>query len=407
VEIYLVGGAVRDKLLGLPVKERDWVVIGETPESMAQQGYRPVGKDFPVFLHPKSHEEYALARTERKTAPGYKGFAVHASPDVSLEQDLIRRDLTINAMAMTPEGQLIDPYGGQRDLEQRIFRHISSAFAEDPVRILRVARFAARYGHLGFTLAEETRVLMQSMVTAGEADHLVPERVWAELFKALNEKSPSAFFYTLKDCAALDKIFPEINSLFGVPQPEKHHPEIDTGIHAMLCLEQAALLSPNPEVRFAALVHDLGKGISPKANWPHHHGHETKGLPILEQMCGRLRVPNAFKALAMQVMQYHTHCHRALELRALTITDMLAALGAYKPTNKLPEFLLACEADAKGRTGFENILYPQAELLSGAAKAAASVDTASILNSSLKGAQIGEAIRRLRIKAVSEFIKSE
>lgn len=407
MEIYLVGGAVRDQLLGLPVKERDWVVIGETPESMVKQGFRPVGKDFPVFLHPQSREEYALARTERKTAPGYKGFTVHASPDVSLEQDLIRRDLTINAMAMTPEGLLVDPYGGRRDLEQRIFRHISPAFAEDPVRILRIARFAARYADLGFTLAEETRVLMQSMVTAGEVDHLVPERMWAELFKALNEKSPSAFFYTLKDCAALDKIFPEISCLFGVPQPEKHHPEVDTGIHAMLCLEQAALLSPSPEVRFAALVHDLGKGLSPKANWPHHYGHETQGLPVLERMCARLRVPNSFKSLAMQVMQYHTHCHRAFELRASTITDMLAALGAYKPNNKLPEFLLACEADAKGRTGFEHSPYPQAGLLSGAAKQAASVDTSAILNGELKGADIGEAIRRLRIKAVAEFIKSE
>jgi tRNA nucleotidyltransferase (CCA-adding enzyme) len=404
MEIYLVGGAVRDQLLGLTVKERDWVVIGETPESMVKQGFRPVGKDFPVFLHPQSREEYALARTERKTAPGYKGFAVHASPDVSLEQDLIRRDLTINAMAMTPQGQLIDPYGGQPDLEQRIFRHISPAFAEDPVRILRVARFAARYAELGFTLAEETRVLMQLMVTAGEVDHLVPERVWAELFKALNEKSPSAFFYTLKQCAALDKIFPEISRLFGVPQPEKYHPEIDTGIHAMLCLEQAALLSSNAEVRFAALVHDLGKGVSPKEHWPSHHGHESQGLPILETMCTRLRVPNSFKALAMQVMQYHTHCHRAFELRASTLTDMLTALGAYKPSNKLAEFLLACEADAKGRTGFEQTPYPQAKLLSDAARAAASVDTSAILNSELKGAQIGEAIRRLRIKAVSELI---
>ncbi len=407
MEIYLVGGAVRDKLLGLEVKERDWVVVGETPEAMVRRGYRPVGKDFPVFLHPQSHEEYALARTERKTAPGYKGFAVHASSGVSLEQDLIRRDLTINAMAMTPEGRLIDPYGGQRDLEQRIFRHVSPAFAEDPVRILRVARFAARYDHLGFTLAEETRDLMQSMVTAGEVDYLVPERVWAELFKALNEKSPSAFFYTLKDCAALEKIFPEIHCLFGVPQPEKHHPEIDTGIHTMLCLEQAALLSSSPEVLFATLVHDLGKGITPKANWPSHHGHETKGLPILDKMCERLRVPNSFKVLALQVMQYHTHCHRAFELRASTITDMLAALGAFKPSNKLSEFLLACEADAKGRTGFEDAPYPQAELLSGAANAASSVDTAEILNGELKGSHIGEAIRRLRIKAVSEFIQSE
>lgn len=406
MEIYLVGGAVRDKLLGLPVKERDWVVLGETPESMVRQGFRPVGKDFPVFLHPQSHEEYALARTERKTAPGYKGFAIHASPDVSLEQDLIRRDLTVNAMAMTQEGLLIDPYGGQLDLENRIFRHISPAFAEDPVRILRVARFAARYAHLGFTLAEETRILMQSMVTAGEVDHLVPERVWAELCKALGEKSPSAFFYTLKDCSALGKVFPELNCLFGVPQPEKYHPEIDTGIHTMLCLEQAALLSPSPEVRFAALVHDLGKGVSPQAHWPHHHGHENHGLPILEQMCARLRVPNAFKVLAVQVMQYHTRCHRAFELRAATLTDMLAALGAFKKSNRLPEFLLACEADAKGRTGLENTPYPQAGLLGGAAGVAASVDTSSILNGGLKGSHIGEAIRRLRIEAVSEFIKS-
>ena len=405
MEIYLVGGAVRDKLLGLPVKERDWVVIGEKPDSMLKQGFRPVGKDFPVFLHPKTHEEYALARTERKTAPGYKGFAIHAAPDVSLEQDLIRRDLTINAMALTPQGQLIDPYGGQRDLEQRLFRHISPAFAEDPVRILRVARFAARYAHLGFTLAEETRNLMQVMVETGEVDHLVPERVWAELFKALSEKMPSEFFNTLKACAALAKIFPELNCLFGVPQPEKHHPEVDTGVHAMLSLEQAARLSSSPEVRFAALVHDLGKGVTPKASWPHHYGHETLGLPVLESLCTRLRVPNSFKVLAMQVMQYHTHSHRAFELRASTITDMLAALGAYKAGHKLPEFLQACEADAKGRTGFENTLYPQAELLRGAARVASSVDTSSILNGELKGAHIGEAIRRLRIKAVAEYIK--
>jgi len=406
MEIYLVGGAVRDRLLGLPVMEKDWVVLGETPESMVKHGFRPVGKDFPVFLHPQSHDEYALARTERKTAPGYKGFAVHASPDVTLEQDLIRRDLTINAIAMTPQGQLIDPYGGQRDLENRIFRHISPAFAEDPVRILRVARFAARYRHLGFTLAEETRELMQSMVAAGEVDYLVPERVWAELFKALKEQMPSAFFYTLKDCTALEKIFPEINRLFGVPQPEKYHPEIDTGLHSMLCLEQSALLSPSPEVRFAALVHDLGKGLSPKQHWPHHYGHETSGLPILDKMCDRLRVPNSFKSLALQVMQYHTHCHRAFELRASTIADMLAALGAYKQTNKLPEFLLACEADAKGRTGFEHVSYPQAEMIKLAAKSAASIDTSAILYSELQGAEIGEAIHRLRIKAIADAINT-
>jgi tRNA nucleotidyltransferase (CCA-adding enzyme) len=406
MEIYLVGGAVRDKLLGLPVIEQDWVVIGETPESMVKQGFRPVGKDFPVFLHPQSHDEYALARTERKTAPGYKGFSVHAAPEVTLEQDLIRRDLTINAIAMSPQGQLIDPYGGQQDLENRIFRHISPAFAEDPVRILRVARFAARYGHLGFTLAEETRQLMQSIVAAGEVDYLVPERVWAELFKALKEQSPSAFFYTLKDCTALEKIFPEINCLFGVPQPEKHHPEIDTGLHSMLCLEQAVLLSSSPEVRFAALVHDLGKGITPKELWPHHYGHEKNGLHILEKLCVRLRVPNTFKALSMHVMQYHTHCHKAFELRASTLTDILGVLGAFKASNTLNQFLLACEADAKGRTGFEDAPYPQAEMLKLAAKSAASVDTSATLNSELQGEKIGEAIRRLRIKAVAEVINT-
>jgi len=406
MQIYLVGGAVRDKLLGLPVIEKDWVVLGETPNSMIKQGFKPVGKDFPVFLHPQSHDEYALARTERKTAPGYKGFIVHASPDVSLEQDLIRRDLTINAIAMTPKGAFIDPYGGQRDLENKIFRHISPAFAEDPVRILRVARFAARYQHLGFTLAEETRELMQAMVVAGEVDYLVPERVWAELFKVLKEPSPTAFFYTLKSCTALEKIFPEINALFGIPQPEQYHPEIDTGLHSMLCLEQVVLLSSNPEVRFAALVHDLGKGMTPKENWPHHYGHEKIGLPILEKLCARLRVPNAFRALAMHVMQYHTHCHKVFELRASTLTDVLIALGAFKPNNTLADFLLACEADAKGRTGLEHLPYPQAEMLQRAAKAAASVDTAAIINSDLQGVEIGTAIRRLRIKAVTEVINA-
>jgi len=405
MKTYLVGGAVRDTLLGLPVQERDWVVLGETPESMVKQGFRPVGKDFPVFLHPNSHEEYALARTERKTAPGYKGFAIHADPDVTLEQDLHRRDLTINAIAMRPDGQLIDPYGGQQDLQARLFRHISPAFAEDPVRILRVARFAARFRHLGFTLAPETNALMQAMVEAGEVDALVPERVWAELVKSLSEPMPSAFFYTLKNCGALAKVFPELDKLFGVPQPAHYHPEIDTGIHSLMSLEQAALLSNSLEVRFAALVHDLGKAVSPRDNLPHHYGHEKKGLPILTAMCERLKVPNAFKALAMQVMQYHTHCHSAFELRAATLTDTLTALNAFKPKNNLHLFLLACEADAKGRAGFENIPYPQAELFQQAAKAAAAVDTSEILSVGLQGAAIGEAIHRLRIKAVADVIK--
>ena len=406
MEIYLVGGAVRDTLLGYPVKEKDWVVLGETPESMQAHGFRAVGKDFPVFLHPDSGEEYALARTERKTAPGYKGFVVHAASDVTLEQDLIRRDLTINAMAMSPDGQIFDPYGGQQDLQKRVFRHISPAFAEDPVRILRVARFAARYAHLGFVLAEQTGALMQQMVAAGEVDFLVPERVWAELYKALNEATPTAFFEILNACGALARIFPELHALFGVPQPPQYHPEIDTGIHSLLCLEQAARLSDKPEVRFAALVHDLGKALSPKDNLPHHYGHETAGLPILEAFCKRLRIPNTFRVLALQVMQYHTHCHKALELRAATLTDMLASLNVFKPQHHFPEFLLACEADAKGRPGYQELPYPQAVFLSQIAAALQGLDTSAVTHSTLQGAQIGEAIRRLRIQAVASAIQN-
>ncbi|MDD5277677.1 MAG: multifunctional CCA addition/repair protein [Methylovulum sp.] len=406
MEIYLVGGAVRDKLLGLPVTEQDWVVIGATPETMLKQGFRSVGKDFPVFLHPQTYEEYALARTERKTAHGYKGFSVHATPDVSLEQDLLRRDLTINAMAMSKDGELVDPYHGQRDLDQRIFRHVSPAFAEDPVRILRVARFAARYTRLGFKLADETCALMQAMVAAGEVDYLVPERVWAELYKALNEPVPSAFFHTLIRCGALAKIFPELDQLFGVPQPERYHPEIDTGLHSLMSLDQAALLSVRPEVRFAALVHDLGKAVSPKDNLPHHYGHEAAGLPILDRLCTRLRVPNAFKVLAQHVMQYHTHCHNAGQLRAATLTDTLVALGAFKAPHTLNDFLLACEADARGRTGFENSPYPQADIFRTAALAASTVDSSAILTSGLQGAKIGEAIRSLRIKAVEAAVST-
>ena len=406
MKVYLVGGAVRDKLLNRTVAERDWVVVGETPESMLQQGFKPVGKDFPVFLHPATREEYALARTERKTSHGYTGFAVHTDPNVTLEQDLLRRDLTINAMAMTPAGELIDPYHGQRDLEQRVFRHVSPAFGEDPVRLLRLARFAARYQELGFTLAKETRDLLIGMVTAGEVDYLVPERVWAELVKALKEPTPSAFFYALKDCGALAKIFPEIDALFGVPQPAQYHPEIDTGVHSLMVLDQAALLSNDTEVRFAALVHDLGKALSPKDNLPHHHGHEQEGLSVLSKMCNRLRVPRSYKTLAIHVMQYHTHCHKAMELRSGTMTDLLTTLGVHKPQHKFNEFLLACEADARGRTGFEDRPYPQADLLRTAAKAIAELDITPVLDSGLRGEFIGEAIRRLRIKAVLDVINS-
>ena len=408
MKTYLVGGAVRDSLLNYPVIEKDWVVIGETPESMIRQGFRPVGKDFPVFLHPKTHDEYALARTERKTAPGYKGFAVHASPEVTLEQDLIRRDLTINALAMDEQGNIIDPYNGKQDLDNRIFRHISPAFSEDPVRVLRIARFTARYSHLGFTIADETLQLMKQMVSNGETEYLVAERVWAELNKALSEKTPSAFFYTLKSCNALQSVFPEIDNLFGVPQPEKHHPEIDTGIHSLLSLDQASLLSNKTEVRLAALLHDLGKATTDKNKWPSHHGHEQKGLPILEQFCSRLRIPNTLKSLSAHVMRYHTHCHKIFELKASTLTDMLYKLGAFKSSNSIVnDFAISCEADAKGRTGLENQPYPQSDYLLAAAKAGNTINTSEILNSSLKGAQIGEAIRQLRIKAIADFIKSE
>ena len=407
MKTFLVGGAVRDYLLNYPVKEKDWVVIGETPESMVKQGFRPVGKDFPVFLHPETQDEYALARTERKTAPGYKGFTVHASPEVTLEQDLIRRDLTINAIAMDEQGSLIDPYNGKKDIERRIFRHISPAFSEDPVRVLRIARFSARYAHLGFTIADETLDLMKQMVSNGETEHLVAERVWAELHKTLSEKTPTAFFHTLKECNALQSIFPEIDKLFGIPQPEKFHPEVDTGIHSLLSLEQASKLSNKPEVRLAALLHDLGKAETEPSKWPSHHGHEQKGLPILEKFCSRLRIPKAFKTLSTQVMNYHTHCHRVFELKASTLTDMLNTLGAFKTSNStIEDFVLACEADAKGRTGLENTPYPQSIYLIKAAEAAKKIDTSSILNSDLKGSKIGDAIRNLRIKAIADFIKS-
>lgn len=403
MKTYLVGGAVRDRLLGYPVKERDWVVVGACADSMLAQGFRPVGKDFPVFLHPETHEEYALARTERKTAPGYKGFAVHAAPDVTLEEDLRRRDLTINAMACEPDGSLIDPFGGRQDLQNRVLRHVSPAFSEDPVRILRIARFAARYAHLGFKVADETLGLMRTMVAAGEVDHLVAERVWAELHKALLERTPAAFFRVLRDCGALRVVFPEIEALFGVPQPAKYHPEIDTGLHALMVLEQAVLLSDQAEVRLAALLHDLGKAVTPSASWPSHHGHEKKGLPVLEGVCQRLRVPKSFKVLSAQVMEYHSHCHRVLELRNETLVDMLQAIGAFKPESRLESFILACEADARGRTGFENRDYPQADYLRAAAREAAAVDTSVIFKAKLQGAQIGAAIRCLRIDAIQSF----
>jgi tRNA nucleotidyltransferase (CCA-adding enzyme) len=399
MEIFLVGGAVRDELLGREPREKDWVVVGASPEAMTDLGYRPVGRDFPVFLHPESGEEYALARTERKTAPGYRGFQVHASPDVTLEEDLRRRDLTINAMARHPDGHLIDPYGGRDDLERRLLRHVSPAFAEDPVRILRVARFAARLGDEGFSVAPETMALMREMVAAGEVDALVPERVWQETERALGERRPSAFFATLRECGALARIFPEIDRLFGVPQPERWHPEIDTGVHTLMVLDQAAALTPDVEVRFAALVHDLGKGTTPARLLPAHHGHGERGAGLIRELAERLRVPNAFRDLAVLVSRYHGLAHRAGELRPGTVLDLLQALDAFRRPGRFEQFLIACEADMRGRTGFEARPYPEAGLLRDAFQAAAAVQPSP--DPALSGEEIGRRLKEDRLQAIA------
>ena len=400
MKAYLVGGAVRDALLGRPVRERDWVVVGTTPGDMLARGYQPVGKDFPVFLHPETREEYALARTERKTAPGYHGFVTHAAPDVTLEQDLLRRDLTINAMARDDAGALIDPHGGLQDLKARRLRHVSPAFSEDPVRILRLARFAARFAPLGFDIAEDTRVLMRDMVAAGEVDALVPERVFAELSKALEEETPSVFFEVLRDCGALARLFPELDALFGVPQPPQHHPEIDAGIHSLMVLDQAARLSPDPVIRFAALTHDLGKALTDPSRWPRHRGHERLGLSALTSLCDRLKVPNAHRRLAEKVMRYHGHAHRAAELRPGTLVDLLQRLDAFRQKEALESFLLACEADARGRTGFEERAYSQADWLRVAHRAALEVSVQPLLDQGYQGIALGQALRGERIRRV-------
>ncbi len=402
MEIYLVGGAVRDDLLGLPVQERDWVVVGATPADLLARDFRPVGKDFPVFLHPQTHEEYALARTERKTAPGYYGFSVHAAPDVTLEDDLLRRDLTINAMARDAEGRLIDPYHGSRDLEARWLRHVSPAFAEDPVRILRLARFSARYGSLGFRVAPETTELMRDMVASGEVDSLVPERVWAETVRALAESQPGQFIQTLRDCGALARIFPEIDRLFGVPQPVTHHPEIDTGVHTLLALAQAARLDADAVTRFAVLVHDLGKGATPPDEWPRHLGHEQRGVDLARSLCQRLRVPNMYRELAVLTARYHTYCHRALELRPKTLLKTLQGLDALRKPQRFEQFLLACEADARGRLGLENRDYSQTDFMRRVYRAAANVRARPLMDQGLTGLALAEALQQERLAAITE-----
>ena len=402
MNIYLVGGAVRDQLLGLPVKERDWVVVGANPEAMISAGYQQVGKNFPVFLHPKSKEEHALARTEKKTSPGYTGFDVYAGEDVTLEEDLLRRDLTINAMAKMPDGSLVDPYGGAADIKAKTIRHVSDAFREDPLRVLRVARFAARFKHLGFSVAPETMELMRLITKSGELGSLTPERVWVETEKALQTDNPDYYFELLRSCNALSVLFPEVDCLFGVPQPPRWHPEIDTGLHTLLTLQQAALLSSDPATRFAALTHDLGKGTTPEAEWPTHNGHEARGAHLIKQLCERLAIPNRYRELATLVAKEHLRVHRALELRPATALKLLETVDAFRKPERFAELLLACEADMRGRTGLEAVPYPQADYLQEIHSVTAAI-SANNVDAKYQGKAIGERIRDLRTCAIEDL----
>ena len=404
--IYEVGGAVRDSLLGLPVEERDWVVVGATPAELRALGLRQVGKDFPVFIHPHTGEQYALARRERKIGPGYEGFEFDTDTSVTLEQDLSRRDLTINAIARDRDGNIIDPYGGRADIENRVLRHVSPAFSEDPLRVLRVARFAARFHSLGFRVAAETVRLMAEIVQAGEIEALRPERVWLETDKALATAAPQVYFQVLRECGALARAFPEIDALFGVPQPARWHPEIDTGVHTLLALEQAAALSPNADVRFAVLAHDLGKATTPKALLPSHHGHEQRSAELIERLCERLPVPKHYRELALHVAREHGNVHRAAELRPGTVLKLLETVDAFRRPERFDGLLLACEADARGRTGLENRPYPQAERLKRALSAARAVDAAKLAASEgVAGAALGQALRERRLAAVTAALR--
>ena len=401
MKIYTVGGAVRDHLLGHAVADQDYVVVGATPEQMEAQGFRPVGKDFPVFLHPQTHDEYALARTERKTARGYKGFDIHTSPEVTLEQDLARRDLTINAIARDEAGNLIDPYHGEADLKAGILRHVSPAFVEDPVRILRVARFAARFD---FAIAPETLELMKEMVRNGEADHLVAERAWQELSRGLMEAKPSRMLLVLRECGALARILPEVDALFGVPQPAQHHPEVDTGAHTMMVLDYAAAQGHSLPVRFAALSHDLGKGVTPREFWPRHHGHEHKSVELVQKLCERLRVGNDCRDLGVLVARFHGDVHRAAELRPGTVLKLLSAVDVFRKPERFEEFLAACDSDMHGRTGREKEPYPQAQILRAAAAAARAVDAGAIARQAGDPGLIPAAIEAARLQAVTDAL---
>ncbi|MFP1743189.1 multifunctional CCA addition/repair protein [Lonsdalea quercina] len=403
MKIYLVGGAVRDGLLHQPVTERDWVVVGATPETLLTLGYQQVGKDFPVFLHPTSREEYALARTERKSGQGYTGFICNASPDVTLEEDLLRRDLTINAIAQDEDGSLIDPYGGQRDIESKQLRHVSDAFSEDPLRVLRVARFAARYAHLGFKIAPETLALMRQMVDSGELDSLTPERVWKETEKALGSNSPQVYFERLRDCGALRVLFPEIDNLFGVPAPAQWHPEIDTGVHVMMTLAIAAQLSPEIDVRFASLCHDVGKGLTPPSLWPRHHGHGPAGIKLIEALCQRLRIPNQIRDLAKLVAEYHDLLHTAPILQPKTLLKLFDSIDVWRKPHRLDQLILTSEADARGRTGFENKPYPQGDYLREAFKVASSVTSAQVVADGFRNVAIRDELHWRRRRALQNW----
>ncbi|MFI4940535.1 MAG: multifunctional CCA addition/repair protein [Burkholderiales bacterium] len=406
MKIYVVGGAVRDALLGLPVQDRDYVVVGSTPEQLIAAGYTPVGQDFPVFLHPHTHEEYALARTERKTAPGYRGFVFHTADNVTLEEDLARRDLTINAIAMANDGSMIDPFGGREDLKEKIFRHVSEAFVEDPVRILRVARFAARFPE--FSVAPETNRLMQQMVDAGEVDALVPERVWQELSRGLMEDKPSRMFAVLRACGALRRILPELDALWGVPQPAKYHPEIDTGAHVMLVIDYAAQQRYALPVRFAALLHDLGKGVTPAAAWPSHHGHETLGIPLVEKLCQRLKPPGECRDLALMTAREHGNVGRAMELRPATMVTLFERCDAFRKPHRFVDMLHAAACDHFGRTGFETAPFPQVAYLQAALSAAQGVNAGQIAQHYVDQPEnIPVAIRAARVEEVRKLIESQ
>lgn len=404
MQIYQVGGAVRDELLGFEVKDRDWVVVGATPEQMTDQGYKPVGKDFPVFIHPDTGEEYALARTERKTGPGYTGFAFDTSEEITLEQDLERRDITINAIAKDENGNLIDPFNGRRDLENKVIRHVSDAFVEDPLRVLRVARFAAQFN---FAIAGETQSLLKEISATNELHTLTPERVWVETEKALQTRQPRRYFEALRECNALAALFPEIDRLFGVPQPERHHPEIDSGVHTLMVLDQAASIAAEPEVRFAALVHDLGKGTTPQQAWPRHHGHEERGVKLINGLCDRLRIPRRYRELAVLVSRYHLDCHRINEMKATTVMRKLEGLDAFRRPERFDQFLLACEADARGRKGKEQQDYPQAGIFRKYRAACLTVTVSSEDIRNLKGTEIAEHLRAQRIEAIREVKREE